>query len=155
MARAAYTFPLSRVLCYWPCRSCPVPFHSCPFRCVPFHSRPTTLSREPNKRHQLRHGAQVPLIPRVLPPALQARPLQQGHPRQAADEEVVEQGTEHQQVTAPRPASRGGHVQAEPQQDLAKVVGVPADGPEASADELALRNGKGEEKVLANKLAWI
>ena len=116
-----------------------VPFRSVPFLSVPFRSTPRHRpSREPNKRHQFRHRPQIPLIAGIVPPALQPGLFQQRHAGQPADEEVVKQRTEHEQVAAAGPASRGRHVQAEPQQDLAEVVRVSADGPQACADELTL-----------------
>ncbi len=48
---------------------------------------------------------------------------------------------EHGEVLEAAEGGGGGHVQPEPEQDLAKVVRVARHGPEAGADELVLVGG--------------
>lgn len=67
-----------------------------------------------------------------------ASPLQRGNSGPPGQEEVDKHRGEDDQELEPGQDTGGRDVEAKPKKDLSKVVGVPADGPEARRNELAL-----------------
>ena len=70
------------------------------------------------------------------------------------DEYGHQGGRDYGEVLGPPEDAARGNVEASPQQDLAKVVGMSAPGPQASVDKFALQGEKKTSQLFMSNSAF-
>ena len=80
----------------------------------------------------------VSLVLSAPTPSLQTRGFKERHSREPGDEEHDKYRRSNGEVFPASENCTARHIESKPEEDLAKVVGVPRDAPEARRDELAL-----------------
>ena len=101
------------------------------------HNKSVTSEFRP--RPEKRSVLDVVLEGRVRSPLLHGLLLQDGDAADEAEQEPDEQRGRHAQVLRTLHHRRGREPETRPLQDLSKIVGVPAVGPQSSPDELPLQ----------------